>query len=519
MILVYAALLAFVTALVWLQIRCKRPPSWIRGLELLGKRSKQQIPGTAVICGGSVAGILAARVCSDHFEKVLVVDPDMDDPDKQSSRILQWRAMHVYLAIFVQGARRLWPDLEEEVNIARGRSAANDLQLHYSGVVPLVPYDEQAGRLPRTFGMRRATMQKVLHRLLRKTVANARNVTLLAATVRGVGPTEGRGTLETVRARLPDGSQKEISDVALVVDCTGQAQAGFKWLQSAGYLMSSTVRQSYDPNLGYTTWAFQLSAQAIASLPIPEKERDSVISYLYSPHDESTSSLFALLLGDDNVVQLLFGDASDGVAGELPSGTEDILPFLRSYRGMHKPMPEWVLPVVEKILQEDAAPTYNTFHLGPLQNIAYQTLPADTLPSNLIALGDASIYLNPVHGQGFGKAMINAIVLNTLLHSTQAALPADFAHRYFVEAAKCTRGLWDATRLHDYGSLSCKPMDGETKDTGKFVRWIEKKMLSAAVYDAEVGSALWHIRQMLADDTLLLAPSILAKVLWARSLF
>ncbi|KIJ23543.1 hypothetical protein M422DRAFT_127460, partial [Sphaerobolus stellatus SS14] len=36
----------------------------------------QRIKGTAVICGGSISGLLTARICSDHFEKVLIVEPE-----------------------------------------------------------------------------------------------------------------------------------------------------------------------------------------------------------------------------------------------------------------------------------------------------------------------------------------------------------------------------------------------------------------------------------------------------------
>lgn len=68
-------------------------------LEDLGKEREEgkKIKGTAVICGGrfvsncfmivginmliianSIGGLLAAKICSAHFEDVLVIDPDND---------------------------------------------------------------------------------------------------------------------------------------------------------------------------------------------------------------------------------------------------------------------------------------------------------------------------------------------------------------------------------------------------------------------------------------------------------
>ena len=38
--------------------------------------SGKKIRGTVVIAGGSVAGLGAARSCYDHFEKVIIVEPE-----------------------------------------------------------------------------------------------------------------------------------------------------------------------------------------------------------------------------------------------------------------------------------------------------------------------------------------------------------------------------------------------------------------------------------------------------------
>ncbi|KAJ3983727.1 hypothetical protein F5890DRAFT_1554718 [Lentinula detonsa] len=36
----------------------------------------QKPGGTVVICGGSIAGLLAAQVCSDFFKYVIIVEPE-----------------------------------------------------------------------------------------------------------------------------------------------------------------------------------------------------------------------------------------------------------------------------------------------------------------------------------------------------------------------------------------------------------------------------------------------------------
>ena len=130
-------------------------------LPLLGLQRNKKIKGTAVICGGryasgilssfvrtcsitlrtmySISGLLAARVCADHFTDVLVIDPEMAEIQrtKPSARIPQYDSLHGefscdpghccsiniilgYLAIVFDGMRRLFPNFESEVREAGG---------------------------------------------------------------------------------------------------------------------------------------------------------------------------------------------------------------------------------------------------------------------------------------------------------------------------------------------------------------------------------------------------------------
>ncbi|PFH53243.1 hypothetical protein AMATHDRAFT_1318 [Amanita thiersii Skay4041] len=68
--------------LKWIFIRARKKLTaeqiGLRDLELLGKprTNGPKLSGTVVICGGSLAGLTAARVCHDHFENVIIVEPE-----------------------------------------------------------------------------------------------------------------------------------------------------------------------------------------------------------------------------------------------------------------------------------------------------------------------------------------------------------------------------------------------------------------------------------------------------------
>ncbi|KAJ7031092.1 hypothetical protein C8F04DRAFT_879219, partial [Mycena alexandri] len=87
-----------------------------RNLPLLqnGRNPDKKIRGTVIVCGGSISGLLAARVCHNHFERVLIVEPEAWvaseegrkikgwDQKLQRSRIAQYNSLHgVFPELFI----------------------------------------------------------------------------------------------------------------------------------------------------------------------------------------------------------------------------------------------------------------------------------------------------------------------------------------------------------------------------------------------------------------------------------
>ncbi|KAJ7680899.1 hypothetical protein DFH06DRAFT_1464974 [Mycena polygramma] len=480
--------------IVWQKV-CRFPPPWRKELDTLGQPRKQKLPGTAVVCGKSIAGTVTARILADHFERVILVDPEIENNEKPKTRIMQYNASHVFLNLFVAGARRLWPDFDAEFVASGGR------QVFYFAIVN--PYQEYPKVcFPDTLMIRRSTAQKVLHTLLRNH-ATAANITVLAGTVRGLEASSDMSSIQSVIVRKPDGTQLHLNDVALVADCTGSIQAGSKWLPSAGFPLPADLRCSYNSNLRYVTMCFTVPPELAASLPIPEPVTKAAAIYINGQHFEFGSSFFRFFATDNDTMQLMV-----------------VVPFLAGFRS-HAPIPSWLLETID-FLCEQGNPTFNSIKIPTQSYVEYHRLPATSLPSNFVAIGDANLQLNPVHGQGFSKIILNSLALNTLLTTMDPSLPKlprDFASRYFKNNAVYTHGLWDTTRLHDYGTPTCQPMQGETHNTGHLIRWFELKLMSAATQDDEIASALWHVRHLMAADTAVLAPTVLWKALWAPSRF
>ncbi|KAJ7362281.1 hypothetical protein DFH08DRAFT_1024261 [Mycena albidolilacea] len=511
---VYLASTAFAllgSGIVWQKV-CSSPPEWIKELDMMGQPRKQKLFGTAVVCGGSIAGTVAARILADHFERVILVDPELHDIEKPRTRIMQYNATHALLSLFIDGARRLWPNLTR--NLRPRADVYADLQLHYSGITVPAPYwDYPGGHLPDTLAMRRSTTQPTLYKLLMQ--HPSANITVWPGTVRGVTASDNKTFIRSVLIRKLDGTEIAVNDVNLAVDCTGRMQAGMKWLETAGFSLPENLRVSYKPNIRYATLCFTVSPELESRLPIPEYALNSVCAYIHSQHFTHGLSVTALLKTDNNTMQVMLTSCEDN----LPRSVPEILPFMATIRG-HEPLAPWFVETVEMLCEHCDSPSFDIIKIPEQSYVKYNSVPAGDLPSNFIAVGDAHIQLNPVHGQGVAKIMLNAITLNSLLHSIDSpALPRDFSARYFKKNADRTEGLWDATRLHDYGSSDCEPMAGETRDDGRFARWFELKLISAAMQHQEVASVLWRVRNMIAAERALLAPTVLWKALWTRSRF
>ncbi|KAF7342312.1 hypothetical protein MVEN_01819600 [Mycena venus] len=466
----------------------------------------------------SIAGTVVARVLADHFDRVILVDPELDDMERPRTRIMQYNAAHGLLTLFVDGVRRLCPDFDKELSAAGGRIASADYNIHYSGIPILSPYgDFPRGRLPDTLAMRRSEAQKALYRLLIQHSTAAENISVFPGTVRGVEPSEDNTSILSVIVRKPDGTRLAVNDISLVVDCTGTSQAGVKWLGNAGYTLPANVRCFYKPNIRYVTICFSVSPEIESKLPIPQSAFNRVSEYAYIQHFTYGPSISGLMKTDNNTMQLMLTSSEDN----LPRKVSEVIPFISTIRG-HAPLAPWFVETVEKLCEHCPDASFDILKIPDQSYVKYHSVPKGGLPRNFVAVGDSNLQLNPVHGQGFAKIMLNAITLNSLLHSLDSAgptLPRDFSARYFKISSARIEGLWDATRLHDYGASTCEPMVGETRDTGRLARWFELKMLSAATQYEDVASVLWHVRNLIAADKALLAPRILGKVLWTPSLF
>ncbi|PBK69033.1 hypothetical protein ARMSODRAFT_172347 [Armillaria solidipes] len=498
-------------------------------IDSLGRRlPREKIKGTAVICGGSIGGLLAARVCHDHFEEVVIIEPevwmnsedakrvDAWNQESKRSRIMQYESLHVVLAMGYKVMRKLFANIEEKCHASSIKVGPNDTHMHMWGHASRVPYIEYGGSLPETFCAGRAGFETLLRRLVLG--GDYKRIRQVIGTVIGVSRSaQNPGYLDGISVRTPGGVQN--ISATLVVDCTGPAAAGLKWLRREGYGFADTytknqlhldqLRIAYDQKLQYSTLQFHVPPELgrkIPGLPLPYDECGYIYCLSTDP-DKDHRNVYSQRI-DGNFIQLCFSTMGEY---ELPKTLEEGKAFVRSLI-TEKPIPETFFAMLDMLDEVKDTMNYSHVRYPGSSYIRYEK--AVNLPSNWVALGDSVMRVNPVFGQGCSKAFFGAVCLNKLLvNSTK--ISQDFSKKYFSVHAEKIKPLWKSLKASDYSFSTTVPLPGETLSQGSWNRWYMKKLTVLSFTDEQAGSALWHVRTLLAPSIDAVQLGLIFKVFWS----
>ncbi|PBK99981.1 hypothetical protein ARMGADRAFT_1074807 [Armillaria gallica] len=501
-------------------------------IDTLGRRlHSQKIKGTAVVCGGSIAGLVAARVCHDHFEDVVIVEPetwlssqdakrtDAWNQENKRTRIMQYGSLHSLLAIGYMSLARLFPNLAEECKLSSIKIGPNDQHVHMWGSEIISPYKQYGGSLPQTLYLGRTGLETLLRRLVLG--GDYKNIRQVIGTVIGISRDVSNPLfIDRVTVRTPEGAVSDIS-AALVVDCTGSAAAGLKWLRREGYGVGDTyaknelpldeLKISYDQKLHYSTLQFHVPPELgrkLPGLPVPYDECGMI--YVFIPDINKENRCISSQKIDGDFIQLCF-TVNGSESAELPKTLEEAKAWARSLITEVPITEEWfaMLDMLEEV--QDTM-TCSQVRIAPSTWIQYER--GVNLPSNWIAAGDSVMRVNPFFGQGCSKAIYGAICLNKLLQTVAVSIPKGFSKKYFRMHVDKIEPLWSMTKVVDYAFATTVPVPGETLSEGAWLRWYIKKLTDLSFTDAQAGSAIWHSGVLLAPPTDLLQLTLVLKVVW-----
>lgn len=424
---------------------------------------------TAVVLGGSIAGLLAARVLSDHAATVVIIDRDDPGADRtHRAGVPQGAQVHALLPGGLRQLERWFPGFTERALVAGGRQVQAAKRLVYIGDARQ-PQGSKTAMLTGT--------RPFLEAQIRRHVLALPNVKTVNARVTGLefGPAAVNGV------RYEAGGEPGLQHADFTVDAMGRSSRLSQWLAEAGW--PSPPLQRMRVQINYAT-----------ALLRREKDDPDVGTVRWQSRDASSGLRGAVLVQveDDRWQVTMSGyvDSRPGAtAGDFVRLAKSALPS--EFAAVAKP---------ERIIGE-----IKTYRHAESVRRDFHALAR--FPARLVATGDAVASFNPVYGQGISSAALQASALSAYLRSDpDLARPA----RGFLELQQVVvDAAWDTSTTAD---LALPHIDGPYPRGYRLRQRISKRVRAAALHDPEIARRTDEVGFMLKHPSSLRSSGTLTRV-------
>lgn len=424
--------------------------------------------------GGSIAGVLAARVLAEFYAHVQVIDRDavlgVREPRRGTPHTRHAHGLHARGQLIMED---LFPNLTEELS-ASGIPTGDlgEMRWYFN-----------AWRLqPARTGLVSVTGPRpVVEDHVRARVAALPNVSFLErCDILGLVATPDRGRIVGVRVQpRAEPGPEQVIEADLVVDATGRGSRTPAWLQELGY--PRPVDERVKIGLAYTTRHYRSQpgmfngVQSINPVASPAHPRGAFFGQI----------------GPDRCILSL-----TGILGDYPP--TELEPFLEFVRSL--PVPD----VYEAVRDAEPIDDPASFRFPASVRRRYERLAR--FPEGLLVLGDAVCSFNPVYGQGMSVAALEAVALRRHLRAGVRPSP----RRFFHDIARVVDAPWD---ISAGGDLDFPGVEGRRTFQVRLGNAYIARLQYAATKDARVTDAFMRVAGLIDPPQALMRPRMLFRVL------
>ena len=377
----------------------------------------------AAVIGGSLAGLMTARVLADHFESVTVLERDrIESTPALHKSIPQGNHVHGLLPSGREAMSSFYPNLF--TNLEKSGSVRCRLGRDFVFYGPSGRSYSPSGtvREPRDLGYDFYGQSRgLLEHCMRQCTLEQQNVRFLSdSVVQGLVCRDAR--VEGVRW----GSNGESSVLAtdLVVDACGRGSRAPRWLNEMGF--QAPTESIIGVDLAYASTHFR----------VPENydRRESLVGFDWPSPDSANCELSA----NSGLIEIIEGGVWHltlaGRFGDYPPRDEE--GFFAFAKSLHTPK------LYELIKDAERVSDITTHRFPTSVRRHYEAL--TKFPEGYIVLGDAIASFNPVYGQGMSSAALQAQALGQLLaeRATRTEGLAGLWLSFFAKAAEVVANPW-----------------------------------------------------------------------------
>lgn len=433
---------------------------------------------TACVIGGSVAGLFAARVLSDHARRVVIIERD-DVSAESASRpgTPHDKQVHTLLPAGSEWADRWFLGFTQDI-AERGAIVAE-----LDRVGALLDGHPQANT-GANYNMVLAS-RPFLEAFFREKVMALPNVLALHARAKGLEYREGAVSA----VRYIEDELEGLLEADFVVDAMGRSSRLAEWLREDGYDQPKLER--LEAPINYATAVFERSTKAS---DLPRAAALGLFSPQYPSGGVSVAAVNAI--EDEQWLVMLMGYGDD-----RPGRTMD------DFRATCAKLPEFFSEAVAGAITRDVV----TFHQAESRRRDYEDLA--NFPARLVSVGDAAASFNPVYGQGMSSAALHASCLSLYLQKVgdfdKPAAEFFRLQKIVIDAAWMISAGGDTARLD---AANAREVPEEVQQQ----RWALDQVMAATIVDSSIALSFISVAHMLRHPATLADPALLGQAIAAN---
>lgn len=414
-----------------------------------------------------MGGMLAARVLSNFYERVTIVDRDtFPAVGEQRRGVPQGVHTHGLLASGCQVFERLFPGLTAEMVAAGalpGDLLANSVWFMGGACLSRAKSGISGLLLSRPF----------LEGMIRKRVrANPKIAMVENTVVEGLVATEDRRRVTGVK------TSKEVISADLVVDASGRGSHTPQWLESMAY--SQPPEERVEVALAYSTRWFRRRSDHIPGI--------NAVIVPATPEGKRAAAMLAQE-GDRWTVTLV-GYFGQNAPLDLPGFIE----YAKSLPAQE----------IHQIISS-AEPIGDGYTARFPASVRRHYEKLERFPEGFLVIGDAICSFNPIYGQGMSVAALESEALEQSLAGANGNLARDF----FRRASKIVDMPWAMAVGND---LRIPETVGTRNAALGFINWYVSKLHQRAHRDPALALAFVRAANLLAPPSSMMHPRVVARV-------
>ena len=432
----------------------------------------------AIVIGSSIAGLLAARALSEHFEHVTILERDnLSDKPEPRKGVPQGQHAHGLLAAGLQSIEALFPGITKELIAAGampGDIAANIRYFQFGGY-----------KLKSTSGLTGLSLSRpLLESQIKSRVGQLQNIQFIEnRSVIGLTASNDRSQITGVKLSLESSSIGENLTADLVVDASGRGSQTPVWLEVLGY--AKPVQSLVEINMGYTSRIYQRR---------PDDLNGDIAALIVAKAPEQKRTGAMMSMEGNRWMMTIAGTLGD----HAPT---DEAGFLEALKNLPAPDAYNVLKNAKPLSE------IVSFKYPHNQRRFYEKL--ERFPKGFLVFGDAICSFNPIYGQGMSVSALEALALQSELRVGVSGI----AKRFFARAASIIETPWTIAVGED---LRYPEVDAPRSVKGKFINWYVSKVQIASRTDSVVCNAFHRVANLLESPPSLFAPQLVARVIRAN---